>query len=141
MKQFFCITALLIVFGCNQSDNKKPATADSLTKALSDSNHSITGSSKAVYFSYQSILDSLVQLPFISNSNHYIDSFSRHKHGIAFMVDSTKTPWLIQAGYNGKDRFETYHWLYVNPANFDIKVYDVVNDIQLSVADYLKKEN
>lgn len=136
MKAYFYIITLLIVFGCNQAGNKNPAVADSLIKPKADSNLSeIT-----VKYSYQAILDSILAIPFISNSNHYIDSFSRHRHGIAFMVDSAKSPWLIQAGYNGKDRFETYHWLYVNPTNFDVKVYDVVNDVQLSIADYLKKD-
>lgn len=86
------------------------------------------------------ILDSLRKLSFVIESTRHIDSISKHQHGIAFIIDSAEKEWMIQAGYNGKERFETYHRFYVNPATMEIKVYDVINDEKLSVADYLKKE-
>ncbi len=87
------------------------------------------------------VLDSILKLPFIIAANKNIDSVTHHKSGIAFLIDSAENEWKIQAGYNGSERFETYHHLYVNPATMEIKVYDVVNDEKLSVIDYMKKEN
>ena len=87
------------------------------------------------------IIDSLQKISFVMESNRQIDSISKHQHGIAFIIDSAEKEWMIQAGYNGKERFETYHRFYVNPSTMEIKVYDVINDERMSVADYLKKEN
>jgi len=43
----------------------------------------------------------------------FLDSLTNGKSGIAFLVDSTKVNGIwnysISAGYNGPDRFETYH--------------------------------
>lgn len=87
------------------------------------------------------LLDSLQKISFVQESNRHIDSLTHHQHGISFIIDSTeKKEWMIQAGYNGKDRFETYHRFFVNIPTMDIKVYDVINDEKLSLVDYLKKE-
>jgi hypothetical protein len=87
------------------------------------------------------VLDSILKLPFIVAANKNIDSVTHHKSGIAFLIDSAEKEWMIQAGYNGSERFETYHRLYVNPSTMQIKVYDVVNDEKMSVADYMKKDD
>ena len=146
MKWFFvilslCTGCLLLVTGCSTDENnkKEPPAATTVNNVQKDSIPA-----KPVVIKEKNtgdkILDSLLQLPFIIAANKHIDSFSHHKNGIAFIIDSSEKEWMIQAGYNGDNRFETYHRLYANPATFDIKVYDVVNDEKLSVAEYLKKE-
>src|SRR5437773_7244934 len=56
------------------------------------------------------ILDTLFKLSFIKRSNSYIDSLSKHKHGIAFIFNKEKdNKILVTAGYHGPLRFETYY--------------------------------
>jgi hypothetical protein len=81
----------------------------------------------------------LMQLPFVKKSDAYIDSFSHHQHGMAFMMDKTgDNEVTVNVGYNGELRFESYYWFKVNSKTFDIKVYDPINDTLLTVQEYLK---
>jgi hypothetical protein len=88
------------------------------------------------------ITAALMKLPFVQKSNAYIDSFSNHRHGMAFMLDSSdnKNEISVQAGYNGEERFETYYHFYVDPKTMEITVYDMVNDKRMSVKDYIKSQ-
>lgn len=135
---FLCTGCILFFAGCSSNENKENKQA-AVNTEIKDTTPApvITSRPKS---REDMILDSIQKLPFIIAAHKNIDSFSQHKNGIAFLIDSSEKEWLIQAGYNGGERFETYHRLYVNPATFEIKVYDVVNDEKLSVADYLKKD-
>ncbi len=86
------------------------------------------------------ITDTLIRLSFIREANQRIDSATRHKHGIAFIVDTlaNEKDIFVQAGYNGEERFETYYQFYVNPVTMEIRVYDAVNDKKLSVKEFEK---
>jgi hypothetical protein len=89
------------------------------------------------------ITAALMKLPFVIKSDHYIDSFSNHKHGIAFMRENPgagQTDIPVQAGYNGDQRFETYYRFEVNPQTLEIKVIDPVTDKKLTVKEYLKTQ-
>lgn len=87
-------------------------------------------------------MDSLLSIDFVKKSNVYIDSFSNHKHGIAFLADSSNAnEILFSAGYNGPERFETYYQFYVYPATKQILVYDPANDAKLTLEEYTKKIN
>ena len=89
------------------------------------------------------ITAALLKLPFVIKSNKYIDSFSNHTHGIAFMLDEPQgkeTDISVQAGYNGEQRFETYYHFFVNPKTIEIKVYDAVVDKTISVEEFLKSQ-
>ena len=85
----------------------------------------------------------LLKLPFVKKSDKYIDSISNHKRGIAFMLDEPaeqETDIPVQAGYNSKERFETYYRFFVNPKTLEIKVYDAVEDKKLTLKEYLKTQ-
>jgi hypothetical protein len=89
------------------------------------------------------ITNALMKLPFVIKSDKYIDSFSNHKNGIAFMMDKEEageTEVQVQAGYNGNERFETYYRFFVNPKTLQIKVYDVEADKKLTIKEYLKTQ-
>ena len=88
------------------------------------------------------IFDTLIKLSFIKRDNNHIDSITRHKHGIAFLIDpvSKSEDVIVHAGFNGKYRFETHYLIYVNPKTLDIKIYDPVTDEKLSVKEFEKKE-
>jgi hypothetical protein len=141
MKIFFCILFAGFIWGCKHGDTKNSVLPGNPIKKMPMDTQKNIPLANPVVGREDKILDSLQKISFVISSNRYIDSITGHKKGIAFIIDSSGTEWMIQAGYNGEERFETYHWFYVNPAILDIKVYDVVNDEKLSIEDYLKKGN
>lgn len=136
---------LLIVFtACNNaSKTGEAAVADTVVTKIqpdSSSNYIHTFTDTALE---NKITAALLQLPFVIKSNNYIDSFSNHRHSMAFMLDSAtanETDITVQAGYNGEQRFETYYRFFVNPTTLAIQVYDPVTDKKLTVKEFLKTQ-
>lgn len=145
MRPVLYFLMILLMAGCNSASDKKtnPAVDDSLpppTKTDTPQTY-IHNFPDSVLES--KITASLMKLPFIIKADRYIDSLSNHKHGIAFMLDSTGTGGnevSVQAGYNGEERFETYYRFFVNPKTMDIKVYDAVTDSSMSVKAFIKSQ-
>jgi hypothetical protein len=146
MRFFLSILLMTCMAACNSSnDNKTVVVKDSVATApKADSEmhyvHSFTDTALE-----NKITDKLMALPFVKKSDKYIDSFSNHQHGIAFMVDrggdSSDTEITVEAGYNGDERFETYYHFFVNPKTLEIKVLDVVNDKKLTVKEFMKTQH
>ena len=144
MRTFFCYGFLFFLMACNNSTkNTEPTPKDTLRVAATKD----SGSNYIHRFDdtllENKITDALMELPFVKKSNAYIDSFSNHQHGIAFMLDSlgkNDREISVQAGYNGDQRFETYYRFYVNPKTLEIKVYDVVNDKKMTVKEYINSQ-
>ena len=143
MRNFFALLLLICFAACN---NNSPAAKDAPAK---DTLAVVTKNDSVASYIHRftdttlenRITDALLKLSFVKKANTYIDSFSNHRHGIAFMLDSLgkgENEIYVQAGYNGEERFETYYQFYVNPKTLEIKVYDVVDDKKLSVKEYLK---
>lgn len=136
---------LLIAFtACNNSSKTgEAAVADTVVTKIqpdSSSNYIHTFTDTALE---NKITAALLQLPFVIKSNNYIDSFSNHRHSMAFMLDSAtanETDITVQAGYNGEQRFETYYRFFVNPTTLAIQVYDPVTDKKLTVKEFLKTQ-
>jgi len=144
MKQVLFFLLMVAFAACNNASNTDEAVATD-----SSSNQIQTDSSSNYVHSFADtaleniITAALLKLPFVIKSNNYIDSFSNHKHGLAFMLDdpeANETDIHVQAGYNGEGRFETYYRFFVNPETLDIKVYDPVADKRLTVKEYLKTQ-
>jgi len=139
--KYFFITALIFSFcSCsNTGSNQDTAANDSLTRATK----TVT-SSRFIYRFADTVLeskitDTLMKLPFIVKSNSYIDSFSNHRHGIAFMSDTTGNQISVAAGYNGPERFETYYNFRIEPKTFAIKILDPSGGGYISIDEYIKK--
>ena len=126
---------LLLVVGllsCNTNDQNDPASvtaADStgqyVTRMFDDSD--------------QSLMDSLMQVPFVAEADAYIDSISNHTHRISFLADTiSPTEVHLQVGYNNTSRFETYFLFYFNPATKTLMVNDPVTDTRMTVEAYQK---
>lgn len=145
MKYALVLSLLVFFSACNNtSKTEETAVTDSAAnKVQTDS------SSKYIYTFADTALqdkitEALMKLPFVIKSNKYIDSFSYHRHGIAFMMDEPKEnePDIsVQAGYNGGERFETYYRFFVNPKTMEVKVYDPVEDKKLTVKEFLKTQH
>lgn len=89
------------------------------------------------------ITRALLKLPFVIKSNNFIDSFSNHQYGIAFMLENpaaNESEIQVQSGYNGKERFETYYRFFVNAKTMEIKVYDPVADKKLTLKEFQKTQ-
>ena len=142
-----CILQLLLVFtvaACNNASK----TDEALVKDSAAINVKTDSASNYIHTFTDTVLENkittaLLKLPFVKKSDQYIDSFSNHKHGIAFLLDKpedNETEIPVQAGYNGDERFETYYRFYVNPITMEIKVYDVAADKKLTVKEYIKSQ-
>ena len=145
MRIVLCTILLFSLVACNSSGDTKAVT---ITKdsVINAPKHHIE-----LHYIHEfadsnlenKIIEALMKLPFVKKSDAYIDSFSNHKHGMAFMVESLAKgdkEVFVRAGYNGDERFETYYQFYVNPATMEIKVYDVVNDEKMTVKEYIKSQ-
>lgn len=85
------------------------------------------------------VMDTILKLPFIIKSSHYIDSISQHRQGISFMTDTLESTYEIRAGYNGPERFETYYQLSVDKKTLEINVLDPVEGDYVPLIDFLLK--
>jgi PhoPQ-activated pathogenicity-related protein len=145
MKQFLFLLTIIFFAACNNAAKTDQAVVtDSAsgkvkTDSLPDYIHSFTDTALE-----NKITDVLMKLPFVKKSDKYIDSFSNHQHGMAFMMDEpqeNEIDVVVQAGYNGGERFETYYRFFVNPKTMEIKVYDAVEDKKLTIKEYLKSQH
>ena len=145
MKQvLFVVLSVLAFMACNNASDKQATpvrdSAVNTVKADTPSNYIHAFADTVLE---DKITAALMKLPFVIKSDKYIDSFSNHKHSIAFMMDKPEAPETdipVQAGYNGNERFETYYRFFVNPRTLDIKVYDPVEDTKLTIKEYLKTQ-
>ncbi|WP_300673376.1 hypothetical protein [Soonwooa sp.] len=74
----------------------------------------------------------ILELDEIKTQAKYLDSLTQGKGRIAFMVDSTKADnnwdYSISVGYNGPERFETYHIFEASSNLCDsLKIIDAVS--------------
>lgn len=144
MKQLLYLMMIICIAACNNAaKTDEVAVTDSASAAIKADSSSKYIHSFADTALESKITNALMKLPFVIKSSNYIDSFSNHRHGIAFMMDEpeeNETDVSVQAGYNGGERFETYYRFFVNPKTMDIKVYDPVEDKKLSIKEYLKTQ-
>ncbi|MBS1511954.1 MAG: hypothetical protein JST86_13990 [Bacteroidetes bacterium] len=119
-----CAFLLVLAMACNNNASTTPH-ADSTGKTTDtlNSNKELV----KVYNTPKDFLDTISKFPFVSASNHYIDSFTNHKQGISFIVDTTAKEFVVTAGYNGEQRFETYYTFSVNRQTRTITVMDPVS--------------
>jgi hypothetical protein len=145
MKQFLYLLVIIFFTACNNAAKTDETVVNDSTagKVKTDSSakyiHSFTDTALE-----NKITDALMKLSFVTKSSKYIDSFSNHRHGIAFMMDApqeNETDVSVQAGYNGGERFETYYRFFVNPKTMEIKVYDPIEDKKLTIKEYLKSQH
>ena len=150
MKYYLFLFMFIAFAACNNTDTSVTVVNDSSSTQKQNDSTKIKADSSAKYIHTftDTVLENkitavLLKLPFVIKSNNYIDSFSNHTHGIAFMLDEAtknETDISVQAGYNGAGRFETYYRFFVNPKTMDIKVYDPVEGKKLTLKEYLKTQ-
>jgi len=142
MRKFILSIAVISLVACN--NNEETVKPEPVKK---DSTPMIQDSASAYIHTFadtaleSKITKTLLQLPFVKKSNAYIDSISSHEHGIAFMLDSVAPNRVdVTAGYNGKERFETYYLFQVNPKTMDVKIDDPVTGKLLTPKQFVQQQ-
>jgi hypothetical protein len=144
MRYIFFLLLLTVFAACNNAANDADdsaidsSAAQPQTDSAANYVHRFTDTALE-----QKITAALLKLPFVIKSNNYIDSISNRQQQMAFMLEhpaAGETEIAVQAGYNGRERFETYYRFFVNPKTLEIKVYDPVADKKLSIQEYLKSQ-
>lgn len=134
MKKILLFSCALFFLACNNSKDKKENGNQDTAAVTRQAELTHDQPPPAVV----PVTDTLMKLPFIIKSNHYIDSFSNHRHGIAFISDTTGQEISVKAGYNGDERFETYYHFTIDRKTGEIKVLDPVEGDYIPLKDYLK---
>jgi hypothetical protein len=87
--------------------------------------------------------DKVFRIREVQKANRRIDSVTHHQHGISLMVGhrpTMKEPYfIIQAGFNGELRYETYYSFYVYTRNLVVKVADPETGAPISLTEWRKK--
>ena len=91
--------------------------------------------------------DIVVALPIVQKLNKQFYEASNGQRGVSLInePDSEEVNgqeyYVVRVGYNGEDRFETYHFIYVNKHDKDdIQVYDPVEATIVPLAQW-EQEN
>lgn len=136
MRKWIGLATICVAFSCNNGNDSSTTistNADSIanTQSLRKVYESNIGNNKW--------LDSIYNIDFVQKSNTVIDSFSNHKHGIAFLQDTAKNGEInISVGYNGDSRFETYYSFIVEPSNNKLVVLDPISGEKMDVDEFRK---
>ena len=91
----------------------------------------------------EKIMGKRLRIPEIKERNRFIDSLTKHEHGISFRTMERPTSdddyYWIQAGFDRQDRFETYYNFYIYLPNLNIKSLDPVSNKVYSLAEWREK--
>ena len=81
----------------------------------------------------EQVLTLVANLPIAQRANKQINDFTQGRQGVSLLVENSLTDMdgqeysTVRIGYNGQDRYETYHILLVNKQDKkDIRIEDVV---------------
>ncbi|ANH81348.1 hypothetical protein A8C56_10445 [Niabella ginsenosidivorans] len=145
MKYFYFFAGLLalqLIVSCNETGNKPATPADTAATLIRAHPDTISTQPPAGAITEKMITDSLQKIPFVAETQEYIDSFSRHKHGLAFLMDTAGDKRIrVRAGYNGNAaHFETYYNFTVDPQTFDIKITEPVSGDEMTIEEYQKAQ-
>jgi len=133
IKYTLFILSIVCFTACNNNDKNNSPVTDTLNKQVIDS-------AKFAPLAKGNVFDTLYTLSFVKESNRYLDSLTKHKHSIAFIVDTTANSFKITAGYNGDQRFETYYTFTIDKKTKAIKVQDVITGEMVTPAEFEKRQ-
>ncbi|MET3037907.1 hypothetical protein ABXT08_17555 [Chryseobacterium sp. NRRL B-14859] len=90
-------------------------------------------------------MEKILDLQEMKSQAKFLDSLTKGKGSIGFLVDSSKVHnvwnYSISAGYNGPDRFETYHLFHASSDQCDIlKIQEPVSGEYISIEEWRKRK-
>lgn len=93
------------------------------------------------------VVDLVLALPITQRANKQINEATKGQKGVSVMVEPEETIehgqkyYVVRIGYNGNERYETYHLLYVNKQDKrDIRIEDPIEGTIIPLAQW-KEEN
>ena len=91
----------------------------------------------------EQVLTLVANLPIAQRANKQINDFTQGRQGVSLLVENSLTDmdgqeyYTVRIGYNGQDRYETYHILLVNKQDKkDIRIEDVVTAEMIPIAQW-----
>ncbi|AZB00602.1 hypothetical protein EG359_13665 [Chryseobacterium joostei] len=130
MSRFFPVLFLLLFISCKkETPVKKDEIKTSDTQCFSPH-----------------FMKKILELDEVKAQAKFLDSLTKGKSGIAFLIDSTRVNniwnYSFSAGYNGPERFETYHIFYASGDQCNsLKIADPVSGENISIEAWRQKEN
>lgn len=128
-KQTLCLSlfAGLLLISCQNQSKSSKEKQDSL-KEVSDPIVEAPSTPKKL-LTEDEIVDIVLILPITQKANKQINRISKRKSGVSIMVEPKETLengqeyYIVHICYNGDERYETYHLLYINKQNkSDIRI-------------------
>ena len=93
------------------------------------------------------VVDLVLALPITQRANKQINEATKGQKGVSVMLEPEETIehgqkyYVVRIGYNGNDRYETYHLLYVNKQDrSDIRIEDPIEGTIIPLAQW-EEEN
>lgn len=136
MRVWIIISLVAILTACNNSSlpgqaNGDKKDKDQVTKKEENANPAA---------GEDELLKDLLDLDEVKKADAHIRQQTGGKTGISIMKESdTNGESFIRAGFNGKERFETYFQFYINTRNKTIRIYDPVSDRKMTMEEYRKQ--
>ena len=96
------------------------ATAVEVQESQKETPNAAIGDTTEKLLNEDEVVDLVLALPITQRANKQINEATKGQKGVSVMVEPEETIehgqkyYVVRIGYNGNDRYETYHLLYVN---------------------------
>ena len=122
-------------------------TAVEVQESQKETPNAAIGDTSEKLLSEDEVVDLVLALPITQRANKQINEATKGQKGVSVMVEPEETIehgqkyYVVRIGYNGNDRYETYHLLYVNKQDrSDIRIEDPIEGTIIPLAQW-EEEN
>lgn len=144
--RYLFLAALVGCMACGGGNKQETASDSTVTPA--DAAAMVLNAAKGTTpanCSEDQAIEAVRKLPEVVKQQHYLDSLTKHQHGVNYMTSSKeidgKEYYQIDAGYSGEFRRENYWTFYVDKQDCStIRVSDNVEGTIISVDEWHQKE-
>jgi len=144
-KQVLCMF-LLVGLSLTSCQNQ-PKSAVEVQESQKETPNVAIGDTTEKLLSEDEVVDLVLALPITQRANKQISEATKGQKGVSVMVEPEETIehgqkyYVVRIGYNGNDRYETYHLLYVNKQDrSDIRIEDPIEGTIIPLAQW-EEEN
>lgn len=144
-RQVLCM--LLLVGLSLTSCQNQPKSAVEVQESQKETPNTAIGDTTEKLLSEDEVVDLVLALPITQRANKQINEATKGQKGVSVMVEPEETIehgqkyYVVRIGYNGNDRYETYHLLYVNKQDkSDIRIENPIEGTIIPLAQW-EEEN
>lgn len=150
-RQVLCMLLLvgLSLTSCQNQPKSavEKATVVEVQESQKETPNVAIGDTTEKLLSEDEVVDLVLALPITQRANKQISEATKGQKGVSVMVEPEETIehgqkyYVVRIGYNGNDRYETYHLLYVNKQDrSDIRIEDPIEGTIIPLAQW-EEEN